>query len=50
MEKNNFLAKSLEICGGGGRVSGREAYLDFYVGGVHHVPKILVMGQSNGSF
>jgi len=29
---------------------GREAYLGFYVGGVHHVPKILVMGQSKGSF
>jgi hypothetical protein len=23
---------------------GREAYLGFYVGGVSHVPKILVMG------
>jgi hypothetical protein len=28
----------------------REAYLGFYVGGVPKVPKILVMGQSNGSF
>jgi hypothetical protein len=28
----------------------REACLVFYVGGVSHVPKILVMGQTNGSF
>jgi hypothetical protein len=28
----------------------REAYLGFYVGECPHVPKILVMGQSNGSF
>jgi hypothetical protein len=27
--------------------AGTEAYLRFYVGGVPHVPKILVMGQSN---
>jgi hypothetical protein len=28
----------------------KDAYLGFYVGGVPHVPKILVMGQSHGSF
>jgi hypothetical protein len=31
-------------------ILGREAYLGICVGGVSHVPKILVMGQSNGSF
>jgi len=31
-------------------ILGREAYLDFYVGGAPHVPKILVIGQPNGSF
>jgi hypothetical protein len=30
-------------------ILGREAYLDFYVGGAPHVPKILVIGQPNGS-
>jgi hypothetical protein len=31
-------------------IMGRETHLGLYVEGVPHVPKILVMGQSNGSF
>jgi hypothetical protein len=43
----------IQVVMGGQRVASilaREAYLGFYVGECPHVPKILMMGQSIGSF
>jgi hypothetical protein len=50
------LALSYGFCGVWGwpmvnaSILGMEVYLSFYVGECHQGPKILVMGQSNGSF
>jgi len=44
------MTKHAYIVGGGGEEGEEHIYTGFYARGVHHVPKILVMDQSNAPF